>query len=61
MTYRNKSAVSSSLFRKPAIAGQGCTYCADASEPGEESIQEPAAPFFRHSVLTGTGAGLPMQ
>lgn len=35
MTCTNKDAVGSSLLRKPAIAGQGCTYCADASEPGE--------------------------
>lgn len=56
MTCRNKDAVSSSLFRKPAIAGQGCTYCADASEPEEAKCLGSCCSFLQAQCAdTGTG------
>lgn len=48
MTRRNQDAVGSSLFRTPAIAGQGCTYCADASGTGEEKrLGRSCCPFLQ--------------
>lgn len=38
MRCRNQDAVGSSLLRTPAITGQGCTYCADASGTGEGKL-----------------------
>lgn len=58
MRCRNQDAVSSNLFRSPAITGQGCTYCAGTSGTGEgKHLGRSSSPFC--SVLDNTGTALP--
>lgn len=48
MRCRNQDAVGSSLFRNPAITGQGCTYCAGASGTGEgKHLGRSCCPFLQ--------------
>lgn len=48
MMCRNHVALGSSLLRNPAITGQGCTYCADASGTGEgKCLWKSSCPFLQ--------------